>query len=99
MVDKEKEWKNKYTIDELSELTGFSRRTIRYYIHEGLLEPPAGRGRVGFYFDSHLGQLQLIKQLREKEMSLSSIAKYLILIFSLLYSNISGQILWSLQYP
>ncbi|MCK4823506.1 MerR family transcriptional regulator, partial [bacterium] len=30
------------------------RRTIRYYIQEGLLEPPAGRGRGGFYYDSHL---------------------------------------------
>lgn len=74
MPDKEEK---KYTIDDLSELTGYSRRTIRYYIHEGLLDPPAGRGKGGFYFDSHLLQLQLIQKLQEKGMSLSSISRYM----------------------
>jgi DNA-binding transcriptional MerR regulator len=59
-----------YTIDELSELTGFSRRTIRYYIQEGLLEPPAGRGRGGFYYDSHLEKLLHIKSLQDRGLSL-----------------------------
>ena len=67
----------KYTIQELCEHTGFSARTIRYYIQEGLLEPPAGRGRGGFYFDSHLQQLQQIKSLQEKGMKLTSMVGYL----------------------
>ena len=67
----------KYTIQELSELTGFSIRTIRYYIQEGLMDPPAGRGRGGFYFDSQLGQLKQVKSLQEKGMRLSSIIEYL----------------------
>jgi len=67
----------KYTIDDLSELTGYSRRTIRYYVQEGLLDSPAGRGKGGFYFGHHLSQLQLIKQLQEKGMTLSSISKYM----------------------
>ena len=75
--EKKREKENKYTIDELSELTGYSRRTIRYYVQEGLLDSPAGRGKGGFYFDSHLRQLQLIKKLQERGMSLSSIAKYM----------------------
>ena len=62
-----------YAIDELSELTGFSRRTIRYYIQEGLLEPAAGRGRGGFYYDSHLNKLLQIKSLQEKGLSLTTI--------------------------
>jgi DNA-binding transcriptional MerR regulator len=66
-----------YTIDELSEKTGFSRRTIRYYIQEGLLEPPAGRGRGGFYYDSHLEKLLYIKSLQERGLSLSAILKLL----------------------
>jgi DNA-binding transcriptional MerR regulator len=66
-----------YTIDELSELTGFSRRTIRYYIQEGLLEPPAGRGRGGFYYDSHLEKLLHIKSLQGKGLSLATILKSL----------------------
>jgi DNA-binding transcriptional MerR regulator len=62
-----------YTIDQLSELTGFTRRTIRYYIQEGLLEPPAGRGRGGFYFDSHLQTLLQIKSLQERGLGLTAI--------------------------
>jgi DNA-binding transcriptional MerR regulator len=65
----------RYTIQELSELTGFSIRTIRYYVHEGLIDPPAGRGRGGFYFDSQLNQLKQIKALQEKGMRLSSIVQ------------------------
>jgi DNA-binding transcriptional MerR regulator len=55
-----------YTIKQLSELTGYSRRTIRYYIQQGLLEPPAGRGRGGFYNDSHLLKLKEIRAQQEK---------------------------------
>jgi DNA-binding transcriptional MerR regulator len=68
--------KQKYTIQELSGLTGFSIRTIRYYVQEGLIDPPAGRGRGGFYFDSQLSQLRQIKSLQEKGMKLSSIVQY-----------------------
>ncbi|MCX5809834.1 MAG: MerR family transcriptional regulator [Proteobacteria bacterium] len=67
----------KYTIDNLVELTGYSRRTIRYYVQEGLIEPPAGRGRGGFYFDSHLNKLLQIKSLQEKGMGLNAIMGYL----------------------
>lgn len=65
-----------YTIDDLCELTGCSRRTIRYYIQEGLLEPPAGRGRGGFYYDSQLNQLLKIRDLQEKGMSLEAIMRF-----------------------
>lgn len=66
----------KITIDELSALSGFSRRAIRYYIQIGLLEPPAGRGKGGFYNDSHLTKLKQIKVLTERGMSLSAIVNY-----------------------
>ena len=67
----------RYSIQELSELTGFSRRTIRYYIQEGLLEPPAGRGRGGYYYDSHLNILSKIRQLQNQGLKLGSIAQIL----------------------
>jgi len=67
----------RFTIEDLSELTGFSRRTIRYYIQEGLLEPPAGRGRGGFYYDSHLQKLQQIKSLQDRGLTLAAIAELL----------------------
>ena len=62
-----------YTIEDLCELTGFSRRTIRYYVQEGLIDPPAGRGRGGFYFDSHLEKLLKIKSLQDRGLRLSAI--------------------------
>jgi DNA-binding transcriptional MerR regulator len=67
--------KNRYSIEDLAELTGFTRRTIRYYIQEGLLEPPAGRGRGGFYFDSHLDQLRQIRSLQGRGLRLKAIAE------------------------
>lgn len=67
----------KYTIDDLCELSGYSRRTIRYYVQEGLLEPPSGRGRGGFYYDSHLQILLRIKSLQESGMKLKDITVYL----------------------
>ena len=62
-----------YTIQELCELTGFSRRTIRYYVQEGLIDPPAGRGRGGFYFDSHLRRRQEIRGLQDQGLRISEI--------------------------
>lgn len=69
--------KKQYSIQELSELTGYSRRTIRYYIQEGLLHPPSGRGRGGFYYDSHINKLSKIKSLQDKGLKLESIAELL----------------------
>ncbi len=64
-----------YTIEELCELSGFSRRTVRYYVQQGILDPPAGRGRGGFYYDSHLEQLLAIKAHQERGLRLSEIQK------------------------
>jgi DNA-binding transcriptional MerR regulator len=65
-----------YTIEELCLNSGIKRRTIRYYIQEGLLDPPAGRGRGGFYYDSHLERLHQIKSLQEKGMRLAAIREF-----------------------
>jgi len=64
--------KKKYTIEELGELTGYTRRTIRYYVQEGLIDPPAGRGRGGFYYDSHVQQLLQIKSFQEKGIGITA---------------------------
>jgi len=60
----------KYTIEELAERSGFTRRTIRYYVQEGLIDPPAGRGRGGFYYDSHLQRLLQIKAYQEQGLGI-----------------------------
>ena len=67
------DFSKKYTIEDLSELTGYSRRTIRFYIQENIIKPPAGRGRGGFYFDSHLNALLKIKEFQDKGLNLESI--------------------------
>ncbi len=69
---------DRYTIEDLVARTGFSRRTIRFYVQEGLLEPPAGRGRGGFYYDSHLARLELIKSLQAQGLKLSAIRERLV---------------------
>jgi len=66
-----------YTIDQLCELTGFSRRTIRFYVEESLIEPPAGRGRGGFYYDSQMAKLLKIRELQGQGMRLAAIAALL----------------------
>ncbi|HMK44935.1 MAG TPA: helix-turn-helix domain-containing protein [Dissulfurispiraceae bacterium] len=63
----------KYSIDEIAAMTGLTRRTIRYYVQEGLINPPAGRGRGGFYYDSHLQAVTRIRQLQEQGASLQTI--------------------------
>ncbi|MBI4850077.1 MAG: MerR family transcriptional regulator [Nitrospirae bacterium] len=69
--------KENYTIQDLSDKTGFTRRTIRYYVQEGLIDPPAGRGRGGFYNDSHVSDLLRIKTFQDKGMNLSTIAGHI----------------------
>lgn len=66
-----------YSIDQICDMTGVSRRTVRYYVQEGLLEPPVGRGRGGNYLETHVERLREIKSLQEKGWTLSSIEKYL----------------------
>jgi DNA-binding transcriptional MerR regulator len=75
MPDKEliKNKSKKYTIEEISTLTGFSKRTIRYYIQKNIIGPPSGRGRGGFYYDSHVSDLLKIRSLQKKGLNLSFI--------------------------
>jgi DNA-binding transcriptional MerR regulator len=63
----------KYLIEELCRLTGFSRRTVRYYVQEGLVDPPAGRGRGGYYSDLHAAQLARIRELQKQGFRLDAI--------------------------
>ena len=67
----------KYNIGQLAELTGVSRRTIRFYVQSGLLAAPQGAGRGHFYTDVHLQMLQKIVALKEGRHSLDAIASML----------------------
>ncbi len=58
--------RNRYSIDELTRMTGINRRTVRYYVQRGLIPPPAGRGRGRHYGEEHLdGILRIQDQKRQ----------------------------------
>jgi DNA-binding transcriptional MerR regulator len=56
-----------FTIDELVEATGFDKRTIAYYVQEGLLPRVGRRGRLTRYPQSFANRLLVIKHLRQAE--------------------------------
>ncbi len=62
-----------YGIAELADLGGVSRRTVRYYVQEGLLPAPLGVGRGRHYGPAHLEQLLRVKALQEEGRSLTEI--------------------------
>jgi len=56
-----------YRIKELSERSGFSRQTIRFYIAQGLLpEPIKTSHNMGWYSERHLELLLLIQKLQHE---------------------------------
>ncbi|MDQ0466781.1 DNA-binding transcriptional MerR regulator [Caulobacter ginsengisoli] len=69
---------DRYTARDLAALTGVSERTVRYYVQEGLLPPPAGRGRGAHFTDDHLTRLKLIRALQQAGNDLDTIGDYLI---------------------
>ena len=67
------ETKKKFSLEELSELTGISRRTIRFYIQKGLMNGPEGEKRGAYYTTEHLEDLLRIKRMTGKHIPLNEI--------------------------
>lgn len=65
------------TVDELAARTGMTVRTIRFYVSEGLVAPPARRGRVAYYGASHRMRLELIRTLQDHGYTLAAIERVL----------------------
>ena len=65
---------NQYSIGELSELLGISRRTVRFYVQRDLIPKPVGLGRSTYYTDEHLIKLREIARLQDMGLALDSIA-------------------------
>jgi DNA-binding transcriptional MerR regulator len=65
----------RYGIQELAALGGVSRRTVRYYIQEGLLPPPLGLGRGNHYTHQHLERLLEVKALQERGLTIAQILR------------------------
>jgi DNA-binding transcriptional MerR regulator len=66
-----------YRIEELAELGGVTRRTVRYYVQRGLLPTPLGTGRGPHYTQAHLERLIHIRQLQETGVPLAEITAQL----------------------
>lgn len=65
----------RYAIGDLARLAGVSRRTVRYYVQEGLIPAPLGLGRGNHYGPEHLEQLLRVKALQEAGKSLDEIRR------------------------
>ncbi len=67
----------RYAIGDLADLGGVSRRTVRYYVQEGLLPEPYGVGRGNHYGPEHLDHLLKVKSLQEMGRTLDDIRRAL----------------------
>jgi DNA-binding transcriptional MerR regulator len=67
----------RYTMAQLEELTGFSARTIRFYIQEGLIGPAYGRGPSATYDRDQLLRLMRIAELKTEYPALEQIRERL----------------------
>jgi hypothetical protein len=65
-----------YTAAQLAQLAGVSERTVRYYVRERLIDPPAGRGRGSHFDDHHLAQLNRVRVLQEAGLDHAAIRQY-----------------------
>ncbi len=61
------------TIAQLAETADVTPRTIRYYISQGLLPSPGGKGQRRIYGYEHYLRLRLIKRLKEEHLPLAEI--------------------------
>ena len=63
----------RYAIGDLARLAGVSRRTVRYYVQEGLIPAPLGVGRGNHYGPEHLQQILRVKAMQEAGRTLGEI--------------------------
>ncbi len=68
---------NDYSIQDLCDQTSLPRRTIHFYVQQGLLPPPEGAGVGTRYNEVHLLCLKLLPLLRRKGLKLDEIRERL----------------------
>lgn len=67
---------SRYTAAQLGQLSGVGERTVRYYVREGLIDPPAARGRGAHFDNRHLTQLRRVRFLQEAGLDHAAIRQY-----------------------
>ena len=73
MIDSERT----FGIDELADLSGASRRTIRFYIQSGVLDRPEGAARGAYYTRHHLQRVLDILSWQAEGLTLEGIRQRL----------------------
>ena len=63
-----------FTIDDVTRLTGVSRRTVRFYVTSKLIPPPDGRGAGLHYWQEHVDGILRVLHAKERGASLAAIA-------------------------
>ena len=64
------------TLEQLTERTGLTVRTVRFYTSRGLVPPPIRRGRSGYYSAEHVARVELVLELQSHGFTLSAIERY-----------------------
>jgi len=64
-----------FSLEELADRMGLTRRAIRFYVQRGLLPQPLGLGRGRHYDQGHLDALRRIGELQSAGHSLDAIGK------------------------
>ena len=67
-----------YSIDELATLVEFPRRTVRYYVQQGLVDRPIGEKRAAYYTTRHLEQLLTIRKWQQAVRSVYRLREVLL---------------------
>ena len=66
-----------FSLDELCKLANTSKRTIRFYMQQQLVDRPIGEKRAAHYTTTHLDQLLTIRKWQEAGLSLERIGEIL----------------------
>jgi DNA-binding transcriptional MerR regulator len=64
-------------VDELAARSGLSVDTVRFYQSKGLLGQPAREGRIAWYSNDHLEQLERVRALKGRGFTLDFIGRLL----------------------
>ncbi len=62
-----------YSLDELCTLTETAKRTVRFYMGQGLMDRSEGQKKGAYYLEKHLMQLLEIKKWQKAGLSLERI--------------------------
>lgn len=65
------------TVDQLAAHVGMTVRNVRAYASRGLLPPPRLVGRTGYYDQTHVARLTLVRQMLDEGYTLAAVERLL----------------------